>query len=299
MKAKATGLLQIQTPAVFHPLTRPARYKGAFGGRGSGKSHFFGELLVAQCQDNKGMLAVCIREIQRTLAQSSKRLIEDKIRALGLGRGFRVLHDRIVTPGDGLIIFNGMQDHTAESIKSLEGFQIAWIDEAQVLSARSLQLLRPTIRAAGSEIWASWNPRRKSDAIDDFFRNRQPAQAVAVQANWRDNPWFPPELEQERQLDLKLYPDRYRHIWEGDYASSFAGAYFATLLGEARAQGLHRPRQRRSAAAAARLHRHRRQRRAGRCLHDLDRAMGRPGNPHSRLLRGHRPGAGLSRQLAA
>jgi phage terminase large subunit len=237
MKTKTTGLLQIPTPAVFDPLTRPSRYKGAYGGRGSGKSHFFGELLVQQCHDNKGMRAVCIREIQRTLAQSSKRLIEDKIGALGLGRGFRVLHDRIVTPGDGLIIFNGMQDHTAESIKSLEGFQIAWIDEAQVLSARSLQLLRPTIRAKGSEIWASWNPRRKSDAIDDFFRNRQPAQAVAVQANWRDNPWFPPELEQERQLDLKLYPDRYGHIWEGEYASSFAGAYFATLLSEARAQG--------------------------------------------------------------
>jgi phage terminase large subunit len=93
------------------------------------------------------------------------------LKRLGLGKQFNVqTKDLIRTPGDGLIIFNGMQDHSAESIKSLEGFRIAWIEEAQTLSARSLSLLRPTIRAEGSEIWASWNPRRKSDAIDDFLR---------------------------------------------------------------------------------------------------------------------------------
>ncbi|MFX7667077.1 phage terminase large subunit, partial [Acinetobacter baumannii] len=83
-------------------------------------------------------------------------------------------------PGDGVIIFRGMQDHTAESIKSLEGFRIAWVDEAQSLSKRSLALLRPTIRVENSELWASWNPRRKSDAIDDFLRSRQPAGAIVV-----------------------------------------------------------------------------------------------------------------------
>ena|ERR1700756_3202431 len=103
-------------------------------------------------------------------------------------------------------------DHTAESMKSLEGFRIAWIDEAQTLSARSLALLRPTIRAEKSEVWASWNPRRKSDAIDDFLRTRKPEGAIVVSANWRDNPWFPSVLEEERQLDLALYPDRYEHI---------------------------------------------------------------------------------------
>jgi hypothetical protein len=105
-----------------------------------------------------------------------------------------------------------MQDHTAESIKSLEGFRIAWIDEAQNLSARSLSLLRPTIRAEGSELWASWNPRRKSDPIDDFFRGKSPKGAITVNANWRDNPWFPAVLEDERRLELSLYPDRYDHI---------------------------------------------------------------------------------------
>jgi len=93
----------------------------------------------------------------RWLAQSSKRLIESKIASLGVGNGFRIFSDKIETPGDGIIIFRGMQDHTSESIKSLEGFGIAWVDEAQSLSARSLSLLRPTIRTQGSELWASWN----------------------------------------------------------------------------------------------------------------------------------------------
>src|SRR5215467_2171743 len=154
--------LRIPTAPVFRPLLEPARYKGAYGGRGSGKSHFFGELMVERCLVNPGTLAVCIREVQKSLLQSSKRLIESKIQSLGVGAHFQVFHDRIVTPGDGLIIFQGMQDSTAESIKSLEGFDIAWVEEAQTLSARSLSLLRPTIRKEGSELWANWNPRRKS-----------------------------------------------------------------------------------------------------------------------------------------
>ena len=153
------SILKIPTAKVFEPLLLPARYKAAYGGRGSGKSHFFGELLVETCQAEHGTSAVCIREAQKTLAQSSKRLIESKIAGLGLGHRFRIFNDKIETPGDGVIIFRGMQDHTSESIKSLEGFGIAWVDEAQNLSARSLALLRPTIRVQGSELWASWNIR--------------------------------------------------------------------------------------------------------------------------------------------
>jgi phage terminase large subunit len=183
------------------------------------------------------MLAVCIREVQKTLAQSSKRLIEDKITKLGVSREFKVFQDKIETPGDGLITFTGMVDHTADSIKSLEGFKRAWIEEAQSLSARSLSLLRPTIRAEGSEIWAGWNPRRKTDAVDDFLRIKKPTGAVVVKANWRDNPFFPSVLEDERKLDLELYPDRYEHIWEGDYARALEGAYFAKQLAQAKASG--------------------------------------------------------------
>lgn len=230
-------ILRREIPRVFAPLLAPARYKGAWGGRGSGKSHFFGEQLVEDCLAEPGMTAVCIREIQKTLAQSSKRLIENKIAALGVGSAFGLYEDKIATPGDGVIIFQGMQNHTADSIKSLEGFKRAWIEEAQSLSVRSLTLLRPTIRAEGSEIWASWNPRRKSDAIDEFLRGDPVPGSIVVQANWRDNPWFPAELDAERRLDQERYPDRYEHIWEGDYARAFEGAYFAKVLLAAKAQG--------------------------------------------------------------
>src|SRR4051812_24359394 len=216
----------------------PARYKGAWGGRGSGKSHFFAERLIADCVKERGLLCVCIREVQSSLKESAKRLIEAKLAKHGLGeaRGFKIYREAIRTPGDGIIIFQGMQDHVAESIKSLEGFGRAWVEEAQTLSQRSLTLLRPTIRAPGSEIWAGWNPRRKSDAIDEFFRGAQLPGSTVVQANWRDNPWFPKVLDDERQLDLVKYPDRYDHIWEGGYAKALEGAYFAKHLAEAKAQ---------------------------------------------------------------
>ena len=229
--------LEIQTAEVFLPLLSPARFKGAHGGRGSGKSHLFGEMAVEHALMNSGARIVCIREVQKTLAQSSKHLIETKIQDLGVGSQFRILNDKIETPGGGLIIFQGMQDHTAESIKSLEGFDIAWVEEAQTLSARSLAMLRPTIRKEQSEIWFSWNPRRKSDAVDEFLRGKKPPGSTVVQANWRDNPWFPSVLDDERKLDLSLYPDRYDHIWEGDYAKAFEGAYFSQGLALARQQG--------------------------------------------------------------
>lgn len=232
-----SSTLEIQTPRVFVPLLQPARYKGAYGGRGSGKSHFFAELMVEEHLRDHGSRSVCIREVQKTLAQSSKRLIEDKIIEMGVGSKFEVQRDQIITPGGGLIVFQGMQDHNAESIKSLEKFKRAWIEEAQTLSQRSLTLLRPTIRAEGSEIWAAWNPRRKTDAIDEFLRQSETPGAIVVKANWRDNPYFPDVLEKERTLDLKRYPDRYEHIWEGDYAKALEGAYYARHLADAKAHG--------------------------------------------------------------
>jgi len=184
------------------------------------------------------MLAVCIREVQKSLKDSSKRLIEVKLAQLGLGAadGFRIFEKQIETPGDGVIIFTGLQDSNNENIKSLEGFHRAWIEEAQVLSHRSLALLRPTIRAKGSQIWASWNPRRKGDAVDDFFRVRKPMDAITAEVSWRDNPWFPQVLEDERLTDLKLFPDRYEHVWQGGYMKALDGAYFAKQLAEAKEQ---------------------------------------------------------------
>jgi phage terminase large subunit len=232
--------LQIDIAEVFEPLLAPARYKAAWGGRGSGKSHFFAGLAVEDSLAEKGLLSVCVREIQKSLKDSAKRLIESKLVEYGLGEadGFRVYNDRIQTPGDGVILFQGLQDHTAESIKSLEGFKRAWIEEAQTLSTTSLTLLRPTIRAEGSEIWASWNPRRKNDPIDLLLRGEQkPTGASVVRANWSDNPWFPSVLEQERKDCLRDNADQYDHIWEGGYATVLAGAYYAASLASARTEG--------------------------------------------------------------
>jgi phage terminase large subunit len=131
-------VLQLKTPKVFAPLLKPSRYKGAWGGRGSGKSYFFADLLVEDClaepgNSGTGMRAVCIREVQKDLAQSSKALIESRLEMHGLNEsdGFKLFRDVIETPGDGLLIFKGMQDYTAESIKSLEGYKRAWWEEAQ------------------------------------------------------------------------------------------------------------------------------------------------------------------------
>ena len=216
--------LKIDTPRVFLPLLAPARYKGAYGGRGLGKSHFFAELLIEDCLVQRGMLAVCIREVQKSLKDLSKRLIEAKLAELRLGEadGFRIYDKEIQTPGGGVILFTGLQDHTAEAIKSLEGFGRAWIEDAQVLPHRSLTLLRPTIRAKDSQIWASWNPRRKSDAVDEFFRIKRPASSAVVEVNWRDNPWFPDVLEAELVSDMALYPDCY----ERDPLTRVAGFIF-------------------------------------------------------------------------
>lgn len=240
------SVLKIPTAEVFVPLLKPARYKGAWGGRGSGKSHFFAEHLIedslAEPGDSggEGLRSVCIREVQKDLAQSSKALIESKLSKFGLGEadGFKVYRELIQTPGDGLIIFKGMQDYTAESIKSLEAFKRAWWEEAQSATAHSLSLLRPTIRATGSQLWFSWNARRKTDPVDVMLRGEQtPTDVAVVKANWRDNPWFTKELELERLDCLRMQPDQYDHVWEGGYIASQVGAYFAKNLAEARGQG--------------------------------------------------------------
>lgn len=188
----------------------------------------------------RGLRSVCIREVQKSLKDSAKRLIEDKLteHRLGEADGFKVFREVVQTPGDGVVTFQGMQDHTAESIKSLEGFKRAWCEEAQTLSSRSLSLLRPTIRADGSELWFSWNPRRKNDPVDLMLRgDTKPTGATVVRANWSDNPWFPKVLDQERLDCLQGQPDQYAHIWEGDYAGVIDGAYYAKSLLEARTKG--------------------------------------------------------------
>lgn len=238
--------LSLPTARVFEPLLAYARYKGAWGGRASGKSHFFAEGIVedsvAEPGENggEGLRTVCIREVQRDLKQSSKLLLESKLRKFGIKEadGFKVYSDCIRTPGDGVIIFKGMSDETAESIKSLEGFKRSWWDEAQSASIRSLNLLRPTIRQDGSQRLFSWNPTRAGAPIEALLRGEGlPTGAVVVRANWRDNPWWNDELEQERADFERTQPDQYPHVWEGECVSVIAGAYFAKQLTKAKAEG--------------------------------------------------------------
>ncbi|TSD85612.1 PBSX family phage terminase large subunit [Mycobacterium sp. KBS0706] len=124
----------------------------------------------------------------------------------------------ILGPGGGRIIFQGMQNHTAESIKSLEGYDIAWVEEAQSLSARSLELLRPTIRKPGSELWFSWNPTQPKDPVDALFRGPVlPPDSLLVKANYSENPHFPAVLQAEMEWDRARDPDKHQHVWLGGY----------------------------------------------------------------------------------
>jgi phage terminase large subunit len=209
--------LTIETPAVFEPLLGPARYKGAYGGRGSGKSHFFAESLIERSIMEKTD-AVCAREIQKSLDQSVKKLLASKIESMNAGAYFEVQDAKIKSTHGGLIIFQGLQDHTSESIKSLEGYDILWGEEAQSLSQRSLDLIRPTIRKPGSELWFSWNPRHATDPIDVLLRgDNPPPGAVVVKANYMDNPFLPEVLRTELEYDRGRDPEKYAHIWLGEY----------------------------------------------------------------------------------
>lgn len=219
--------LQIKTPRVFAPLLEPSRYKGAHGGRGSGKSHFFAEFLIETCLSQETR-AVCIREVQKSIKQSVKLLLEDKIKSLDVGAHFRILEDRIEAPYGGIIIFQGMQNHTADSIKSLEGYDIAWGEEAHTLSQRSIDLLRPTIRKPNSQLWFSWNPENKNDPVNELLRGKDKINdSIVVEANWRDNPWFPDVLMQEMLEDKRRDYDKYLHVWEGNYQTIVDGAVYA------------------------------------------------------------------------
>lgn len=210
-------MAKLDLPAVFEPLTRPARWKGAYGGRGSGKSHFFGAMAVVNMATRPGFRIVCVREIQNSIKDSVKQLLEDKIRDLGLESFFTITDQEIRGQNGSLAIFRGLQNHTAASIKSLEGFDVAWVEEAQTISQASLDLLTPTIRKPGSELWFSWNPGIETDPVDKLLRTEPPPGAIVIKANWSDNPFFPEALKADLENDRERHPDKFLHIWEGAY----------------------------------------------------------------------------------
>lgn len=226
-------ILNIETPRWAIPLLDNARYKAAYGGRGSGKSHFFAEYIIENHIYDRNESTVCVREVQKSLDQSVKRLLESKIESLNAGIYFEVLDSKIKSKGgDGLITFQGMQNHTADTIKSLEGYQRAWVEEAQTLTQYSLDLLRPTIRKQNSELLFSWNPRYKTDAVDMFFRKNPPDNARIVRVNWYDNPWFPDVLRKEMLDDFDRDADKAEHVWNGAYGAA-QGAILAKWVGRA------------------------------------------------------------------
>jgi phage terminase large subunit len=227
----------VRVPAKLLPIFKPARYKAAYGGRGSGKSHTFATALILRCFE-RPTRAVCIREVQNTIKESVRQLLIDKITEYGLAEHFDVLEAEIRGKNGSLIIFRGMQSYNAANIKSLEGYDLCWIEEAQTLSAISWRLLRPTIRKDGSEIWCTWNPRHDSDAVDTFFRGPHPPKdSIVIEANWRDNPWFNGTLREEMDRDRNADPEMAGHVWDGGYEIVSEGAYYARLIARAEQEG--------------------------------------------------------------
>lgn len=219
----AASELEIEYPGWFEPiLLSDARYKAAKGGRVGGKSHAFASRLVEEMICNNDYQAVCVREIQKTLKHSSKLLIENKIRASGYKDCFKITNNEIKRKnGHGLCIFEGMQDHNADSIKSLEGFDLALCEESNRLSKRSLRLLIPTImRKSGAECHFIWNPESETDPVDVLFntaeKNNDP-DFICVKTNYFNNPWCTQESIDEAERCKRNDPDNYDHIWLGDY----------------------------------------------------------------------------------
>jgi phage terminase large subunit len=185
-------------------------------------------MLIEEHIMNQAQSSVCVREIQLSLNQSVKRLLENKIGEMNAGWYFEVQDKMIKSKhGPGLIIFMGMQNHTADSIKSLEGYDRAFVEEAQSMSQRSLDLLRPTIRKPGSELWFAWNPGLETDPIDVLLRGPEPPpDSVVVEVNFMDNPWFPDVLREEMEYDRGRDPDKYAHVWLGGYLQNSEARVF-------------------------------------------------------------------------
>lgn len=212
----AEFVLDIKLPGKLIPVfDGPARYRGAYGGRGSGKSWGFADMALVRTFAAKTRV-LCTRELQRSIKDSVLRLLIDRLEAHGLqqfydyGESFMrsTLHDED-------FVFRGLR-HNYREIKSMEGIDICWIEEAETISEESFRVLLPTIRKPGSEIWMTWNSESEDAPIHKRFVLDPPENAKIVKINYVDNPWFPPELEAERLEDLRRDPDVYAHVWEGE-----------------------------------------------------------------------------------
>ncbi len=230
----------MRTKARFPPklkgLFKPCRYKVAYGGRGSGKSWSFARALLVMAS-MLPLRILCAREVQKSIAQSVHQLLKDQIQDLGLGYFFEVLDTEIRGLNGSLFSFAGLAAHTVESVKSYEGYDIVWVEEAQTVSKKSWDILIPTIRKPGSEIWITFNPDLDSDeTYVRFVTNRRPGDWV-VKINWNDNPWFPDVLDQERLRCMETQLKDYPNIWDGECKAAVDGAIYADEVAAAHEQG--------------------------------------------------------------
>lgn len=200
---------------IFAPFATPCRYKIAYGGRGSSKSWSIAELLI-EIARRSCVRILCARELQISIADSVLQLLDDTISRLGYTKEFEVFRNKIVHKGTGTVfLFYGIKTNTTK-IKSLEGIDICWAEEAENISKESWDILIPTIRKEGSEIWASFNPQNILDDTYQRFVEDPPENCISLKVNYTDNPWFPETLRLEMEdMKLKDY-DLYLHIWEGE-----------------------------------------------------------------------------------
>lgn len=195
------------------------------GGRGSAKSRSAATALVLQAAEHPHRI-LCAREIQKSIKDSVKRLLDDEIERCGLSHFFESTENEIRGKNGSLFIFAGLRGNSS-SIKSMEGITRCWVEEAQTISQGSLNDLIPTIRLPASEIWFTYNPKNKTDPVDVMFNDEElPPGTMLFEVNWQDNPWFPDVLRVEMEYDRKRDPDKYRHVWEGQYLSSSEARIF-------------------------------------------------------------------------
>ena len=230
MKRKLELNIDIKLTEQFTPFLEPKRLKVVFGGRGSGKSWSIAQLLILKAWQ-KPTRILCAREIQRSISDSVLQLLNDTIGRMGLDNYFDVQKTQIVGTNGSRFIFEGMRSNITK-IKSMEGIDIAWVEEAESVTYSSWETLIPTVRKKDSEIWVSFNP---NDEMDDtyqrFVENPPPESHIySCKVNYNNNPFFPPELEKERLLLKDKNNDLYNHVWEGEVLSNRDGAYFAKFI---------------------------------------------------------------------
>lgn len=216
-------------PEKLRFLFKPARYKVAYGGRGSAKSWSFARALLIHGAQTKQRI-LCAREVQKSIKQSVHTLLSDQIQELGLGSFYDVIESEIRGLNGTTFSFTGLSSHTVESIKSFEGVDKVWVEEAQTVTKKSWDILIPTIRKPHSEIWVSFNPDLDTDSTYQRFVVNPPDSAIVAKVNYTDNPWFPDVLEKERLHCKAVSPTDYANIWEGDCKAAVEGAIYANEI---------------------------------------------------------------------